>query len=601
MEERIVRIIRRGVVLSNIERLGFGGVIISSTAHDAIFALTGFKCSNCILVISRLRSLFATDQRYIEQAKEYLPKEFAMEYPQLAPYICQEIVVVDMQSYNDALFAHTELCYDSMLHTIADIERYEKLFSTSKLFGVSGLIKSISNGLMPANKDEATGYISIGVGQYDQEGVLYNLVQKHGVFHQSDVKKHTCYSIQGYDINAKIQKVLERVEGDFLFSNNPDEICWLLNIRGNGSLYTPVIYGYLFLGKCGCYLFTDFVLPERVEGYINMLNLSEMEGFCSKIADKNIELDPKYAPAYFLSKFSLHIRRASIIEQLKAIKTPIEIENIRKAHIIDGAAISKLICWLYEHVGHCTELSVSEKLLEIRISFKEFISNSFETISAFGSNSSMIHYHIQHETKITRDGLYLLDAGGQYFHGTTDMTRTMCFGIPTNEQKRMFTLVLKGHIRIAQAVFPEGTSGSNLDALARMDLWKEFADYGHGTGHGVGYLLSVHEGPQSINMRNNTKLEEGMVLSNEPGFYKEGEYGIRIENMMYIKRLTDKFLCFETLTVVPILHTLIDFALLTEQEINWLKEYNANALSAISQYLSEKEQSFFMEHSLLVR
>ncbi|MDZ5761849.1 Aminopeptidase P family protein [Candidatus Cyrtobacter comes] len=652
MKEKTIRAIRRNIVLSNAESFGIDGVIVSNTGNssqekDSILMLTGFKCSNCLLIINRSHCLFATDKRYIEQAKEYLSKEFdlyqsaaenqllALVYDLNFP---KKILVVDMseQSYQDALllFSNTVLGYDPMLHTVSNVEYYEKLFSKNKieLLGINRLIELISNDFIFTNKDidllsqiklhniplriirHYNKKIEKSINRQNNIDAILHLFAKetqcnNKIFNQikpNDAKSYTSYLIADHDINSKIKKILEKIDkdSDFLFSNNPDEICWLLNIRGNGSLYTPIVSGYLFLAKNNgdCYLFTDFTLPSELieQSFLKVFNINEMENFCSKIAEKSIELDPKYTISYFVNKFKLSIRKPSIIEQLKAIKTPSEIENIRKAHVIDGAAISKFIYWLYSQ-QHSTESSAADKLLKIRTSFKEFISNSFETISAFGSNSSMIHYSTQHNVSITKDGLYLLDAGGQYFYGTTDMTRTMCLGIPTQEQKRMFTLVLKGHIRLAQAVFPEGTSGSNIDVLARLDLWKEFSDYGHGTGHGVGYLLSVHEGPQSINMKNTIKLEEGMVLSNEPGFYKEGKYGIRIENIMYIKKLTDKFLCFETLTVVPILNTLIDTTLLVEQEVNWLNEYNEKTLSEIGRYLSEEELSFFKRNSLVSR
>ncbi len=555
------------LLLSEIEKFGLDAFIIPSNdefnsefvveQNNHLLWLSGFKCSNGVLIISNSFSIFSTDKRYLEQAKNYFPAEVT-------------VLDVSTKSYQEGLsvFNGMKLGYNPMLHTISSLQYYKKLCEKHN-------IKLIS--------------------------VESDIVRRVRDPEEAKVIDYDCYSIN-CDISPelKINAVLKKIESyaDFLFTNQSDEICWLLNIRGNASKFTPIIFAYLFLSKDGvCHLFTDACFKENIESkYLKINKISELENFLPLISREKIQIDPKYTPCYFLDKFENLIQESSPIESLKAIKSQYEIENIKKAHIIDGAAISKLIYWLYKS-EEPTEISTVEQLFKIRSSFKEFVSDSFATISAFGKNSSMIHYASDGDNKITTDGLYLLDAGGQYLYGTTDMTRTMCIGVPTEEHKKMFTLVLKGHIRLANAVFPKGTCGLHLDALARLDLWRELVDYGHGTGHGVGYFLSVHEGPQAISMRNDIKLEAGMVLSNEPGFYKEGEYGIRIENLMYVQEVDENFMNFEILTLVPIISTLIDYKLLTKEEIMWILRYNNLVLEKIGFLLSKEELEFFRKMS----
>jgi Xaa-Pro aminopeptidase len=286
---------------------------------------------------------------------------------------------------------------------------------------------------------------------------------------------------------------------------------------------------------------------------------------------------------WWAKQFKKTVEVADPIQLLKACKNKTEIAGVTNAHIRDGAALTQFLCWLDSNWKGETEISVTEKLRTFRAAQPLFRDLSFATIAGMGANGAIVHYHATPNTnKKLTNGLFLLDSGGQYLDGTTDVTRTIALDTPTAEQKADFTSVLKGHIALGSAVFPKGTAGIELDALARMPLWKAGKDYDHGTGHGVGCYLSVHEGPQGISRRNNIPLQPGMILSNEPGFYKAGEYGIRIENLVLVKEKDKTFLCFETLTLAPIDRRLIDKKMLEVDEINWLNAYHAHVLKTLT-------------------
>jgi len=286
----------------------------------------------------------------------------------------------------------------------------------------------------------------------------------------------------------------------------------------------------------------------------------------------------------FLEKNELKSQYISCpVDQFKTKKNVYELKGFKNAHLKDGLAILNLLFWFEKNVylKNLTEDEVSKKLLEIRSLEKTFLCESFSTISAFGDNGAIIHYKVDKSSnkKIDRDGLYLIDTGAHYLNGTTDTTRTLLVGQAETEMIENYTLVLKGHIAIASAIFPENTKGRDIDALARIALWKKGKDYAHGTGHGVGSVLSVHEGPISISKTSECFIENGMVISNEPGYYKNGKYGIRIENLEfvskhYINNSKEKFFHFENLTRVPLETKLINKTMLTKFEIDWVNQYH---------------------------
>ena len=287
------------------------------------------------------------------------------------------------------------------------------------------------------------------------------------------------------------------------------------------------------------------------------------------------------------------------IEIKKAIKNKVEIKGAISAHKKDGVALCKFIYWLKNsNYNKLNELSVAKKIDDLRKIQSNFLCTSFETISGFSSNGAVVHYRVSKKSskKFLKNGMYLCDSGGQYLEGTTDVTRTIIIGQPTKQMKLDFTIVLKSHIALATAKFPIGTTGNELDIIARTPLWKNEMHYGHGTGHGVGSCLSVHEGPQRISKGSFIPIEVGMIVSNEPGFYRTNKYGIRIENLILaVKDSTSvlkDMLEFKTLTLAPIDLELIEYALMSNEEISWINNYHSNVYKEISQKLSFKEKQW---------
>jgi Xaa-Pro aminopeptidase len=297
----------------------------------------------------------------------------------------------------------------------------------------------------------------------------------------------------------------------------------------------------------------------------------------------------------------------TIPTRLKAIKNKVEIENLNKVMVKDGVALTKFFYWLEHNSGSLsvTELSAGKELIDLRSEQENFLGHSFSTIAAYNEHGALPHYSATYETDavIGQEGILLIDSGGQYLDGTTDITRTISVGIPTSQQKRDFTLVLKGTIALASAKFPSGTRGYQLDMLARKALWEQGLNYGHGTGHGVGFCLNVHEGPHNIGpgigADSKSVIEPGMLFSDEPAIYREGEYGIRTENLIlcYEDEETEfgKFLKFETISLCYIDKTLIEISLLDHKELDWLNFYHAEVFQKLSPHLTEDEKQWLKE------
>ncbi|GAA0546836.1 Xaa-Pro aminopeptidase [Rhizomicrobium palustre] len=373
----------------------------------------------------------------------------------------------------------------------------------------------------------------------------------------------------------------------------PDSICWLLNIRGADVPHTPFALSFAILNSDGATdLFIDEAktTPELKQHLGNSVRLrapGEFVGALKDYAGKTVALDPNWAASAIsdtLSAAGATVKRLADPCQLaKACKNPIEIEGMRQAHIRDGAAMVKFLSWLAAEApkGGLSEISATQQLEAIRSESELLTDLSFDSISAAGEHAALPHYRVTSASNLPLklNEIYLIDSGGQYYDGTTDITRTIIVGSPSDEMKDRFTRVLKGHIALATAKFPEGTSGYALDSFARRPLWDAGLDYDHGTGHGVGSYLSVHEGPQNISKRPIVQpLKPGMILSNEPGYYKQGAYGIRIENLVVVQEaITDgdrKLLEFETITLAPIDLNLVDPLLLSAEETNWLNAYH---------------------------
>lgn len=402
---------------------------------------------------------------------------------------------------------------------------------------------------------------------------------------------------------AAVRAEMRRRDAQWHLLSALDDIAWLFNLRGNDIPYNPVFLSHALIGHDSARLFVDaaklapdLVSSLRAEG----LSIEPYESIGSALAELpaggKLLIDPARVTVGLLN----HAARAEKAEGinpahlLKARKNTAEVANIRQAMEYDGAALCEFFAWFEDAVGRerITELDIDERITAARSKQPGFVSPSFGTIAAWGANAAMPHYHATRESHavIEGDGLLLIDSGGQYLGGTTDITRVVPVGNVTDEQKRDYTAVLQGMIALSKAVFPTGTPAHALDAFARGPVWRRGADYGHGTGHGVGYFMNVHEGPQSISWRNTANphsiMEEGMVTSNEPGLYRPGLWGIRIENLVLARPQihTDfgVFLGFETLTLCPIDTRCIDVSMLDAGEIAWLDAYHAQVRQRLS-------------------
>jgi Xaa-Pro aminopeptidase len=409
----------------------------------------------------------------------------------------------------------------------------------------------------------------------------------------------------GKSRQKKIQDLAQKIDslgGDYFILFRPTGNAWLLNIRGRDLDHTPVSRSYSVISKQGnIRIFTNnmsFNTIFKNVPSIKIYDFNQFLPFIESIKNKVFLIDEDVLPIKIYEDLKSNKLLTKIIEcpveKAKSIKNFQELNGMKRAHLKDGLAFIKLLYWFEQNVNlkKLNEISVAKKLFEFRSLEKTFVCESFSTISGFAKNGAVIHYKANKITNktIDKDGLYLLDTGGQYLEGTTDTTRTLLVGKPSNDMIEDYTLVLKGHIAISQSVFPEGTRGRELDTLARASLWLRGKDYAHGTGHGVGCFLSVHEGPISISKHTDCIIKKGMVISNEPGYYRKGKYGIRIENLeivtkKYFKNNNKKFLCFENITRVPIETTLINQDMLTQSEINWINDYHYKVYSDLSKLI----------------
>ena len=390
-----------------------------------------------------------------------------------------------------------------------------------------------------------------------------------------------------------------------------DDIAWLFNIRGRDVDYNPVVIAYALVENDNATLFiaSEKLTPET-NAYLQSQEVAA-EPYLA-IYDKLKDISASKAVLVDGGKLNQGLFESipsacairntmSPVFKLKSVKNEVEMAGVRRAMVKDGVALTRFFIWLEENLktGNLSEISVSDKLREFRSEQDNFVGESFGTIAGYAAHGAIVHYSATPESdaKLKAENLLLLDSGGQFLDGTTDITRTVALGTPTAQQKTDNTLVLKGHITLAKAIFPVGTRGTQLDILARKAMWDLCLNYGHGTGHGVGHFLCVHEGPQSIRMdENSTVLVPGMMISNEPGMYRTNEYGIRIENLVHVipglKTVFGQFLKFETLTLFPIDQHLINFDLLSNTEIDWLNEYHQRVYDAIAPRLNEYEREW---------
>ena len=420
----------------------------------------------------------------------------------------------------------------------------------------------------------------------------------------------------GKEASSKInslQKILKINSINYYFSSSLDSIAWLLNIRGNDIENTPLVCCYIIIpsdGKVELFIDKEKINNcfQYLENIAKINKFEEIDKYIHSINSKiSFGMDENSTP-YFFKQLCLekNINTVDFEDPClypKAQKNKIELEGARKANLRDGVSITKFLYWIKNHkqVEEIDEINAAEYLLNLRVKNKLYFSLSFETISAFGYHAALPHYRVSKKTNLSfkNNSIYLVDSGAQYKDGTTDITRTIVIGNPSNEQKDRFTRVLKGHIGIAQSIFKSKILGSELDPLARKALKEIGWDYDHGTGHGIGSFLSVHEGPQRIAKsqgQSDGYISEGMIISNEPGYYKENEYGIRIENLLICNlvdhsNLTNLItLNFETISWAPIDKDLIELKLLNKKEINWLNNYHSKVFNLIGPKLNTKER-----------
>jgi len=413
---------------------------------------------------------------------------------------------------------------------------------------------------------------------------------------------------------AAIRSALKKHQADYHLISSLDDLAWLFNIRGKDVSYNPVVLSFALINHDHATLFINpdkLTEEEKVallKSGTEILPYEEIERALTQIpANSSIFIDPKrncYAYAKLIPDGVRIIKETNPSTNLKAVKNETELQNTREAMLKDGVAITQFLKWLDDHSGKIkiTELSAAAQLRSYRAAQDGFIGDSFNTISAYKDHGALPHYapSAESDAEVIAESLFLVDSGGQYFYGTTDITRTIPMGETTDQEKKDYTLVLKGMIDGCKAIFPKGTCGYQIDAITRNPLWAHGVNYGHGTGHGVGYFLNVHEGPQVFNPTNTpVPVELGMITSIEPGIYRPGRHGIRIENLVYTIPVEtnefNEFYGFETLTIAPIHTSIIVKDLLEKSQLDWLNTYHAAVFEKLSPRLTTEERQWLQE------
>jgi len=519
--------------------------------------ISNFSGSAGLAVILKNKNYLFTDGRYTIQSQIESGKNFKI--------ISYEKII------NCDLFQNLTLGIDPKLFTYDQIKKF---------FLKKNKIKFINNNLI----DE------IESPKINDNFPFFSLSKK--IVGESHISK----------IN-KISKYLKINNSDYLFVSAPENVAWILNIRGGDSPNSPVPNSRLIIGKDKKIFFiakikkSKKLLKEKIIHSNKLIEISEFSKKILELKGNNFIIDNKSCSIYFedIIKSQFRItKREDPTYLLKAIKNKIEIKNMINAHIFDGAALTKFLYWIKKvNKKQINEVQAQNKLESFRKMNKNYLYPSFDTIAGSGKNGAIVHYRAKKENCriIRKEDILLCDSGGQYKYGTTDVTRTICFSRPKKYISDIFTKVLKGHIAVANTNLKKDNIGSKIDKRARKFLKKSGLDYAHGTGHGVGFFLNVHEGPQSISKINKVKIREGMILSNEPGYYKKNSFGIRIENLIFVKKTKNKIF-FENLTLAPIEKELINYKLLTSMEKNYLFKYHVNVYSKISKYLNLKERKW---------
>ena len=401
----------------------------------------------------------------------------------------------------------------------------------------------------------------------------------------------------------KVSNFLKKNNSDYLFVSAPENVAWILNIRGFDNPNSPIPNCRLLINnKNRFFLIAEKkklkkLIKEKKIIKKQIIEPMNFEYLIDKIDKGKIIIDNKSCSIFYetliAKKFKI-LKKQDPVYFYKSIKNKIEIKNMIKSHIFDGAALTKFLYWIKKiNKKKITEFEAQKKLESFRKQNKNYLFPSFNTIAGTGANGAIVHYKANKKNSriINKKDIFLCDSGGQYSYGTTDVTRTICFSPPKNSIKNIFTRVLKGHIAVANTDLKKYFTGKMIDVLARKSLKEKKLDYGHGTGHGVGFFLNVHEGPQAISKLNEVKICEGMILSNEPGFYKKGSFGVRIENLVYVKKIKNR-LSFKNLTLAPIEKELINFKLLNSKEKQYLFKYHFEVYQKISKFLNKNEKKW---------
>lgn len=536
--------------------------------------LSGFTGSAGTLVITQNEARLWTDSRYYIQAEEQLKGS--------------EII----------LFKESEAQTPSMTDWISS-----KL-SNRQILGLDGQFFPVSKVIELENKLYESGiFIKENIKIKDLCGDTMPPLPHSPIF-----KLETKFAgEESKDKLTRIREVMKKNDAKILLLSALDEIAWTLNIRASDVEHTPVAICFALIYMDKVCLFTNSTMESK-EREFDVLPYDYIYKVLETLPYGTIvmidESKTNFSLYETIRKNAIVFDMPSPVAKMKAIKNKTELDGIRKAMVKDGVALCRSFFRIEEKVlsgDEITEIDVSNILLEERQKEENFFRESFSTIAGYAEHGAIVHYNATQESnvKIGTDNLLLVDSGANYFDGTTDITRTFCFGTPTEEQRCDYTDVLKGHIAIATAKFPLGTCGYQLDAIAKQFLWQRGLTYGHGTGHGIGHFLCVHEGPQNISPRiNETSLKPGMILSDEPGIYKKGKHGIRIENVVCVNECNSlssemgDFLQFETMTLFPYDLKLVKKEKLTSEETKWINNYHRNVYAQLSPYLDEKTKEW---------
>ena len=541
--------------------------------------ISGFTGSYGLVVVTQEEAGFWTDSRYFIQAEEQLKgagiKMYKLRIPEAVPpekWLAKKLqagskVGFDPQTLSVSGFRNLDNCLKKAgISMVETPDLFEKIWE--------------DRPAMPAD-------------------MIFEL-------------KHSYAGLSRKEKRELLAAELKKCDADFHVITALDELAWVFNLRGSDIAYNPVFAGYGIVGKNDWILFIDNAkVPHNLKVQfekekITLMPYNDFPVWLKSVRGKKIFIDSGsagFAVYSALQSDNKLLEGTSLVALLKARKNSTELAGFREAMKKDGVALLEFLFWLRENVekGTVTEYTAGHKLAEFRSQQKDFKGESFAPIVGYKKHGAIVHLNVGPENALPlkAEGILLFDSGGQYLQGTTDITRTVALGEITQQQKTDFTLVLKGMIALTQAKFPDGTKGCHLDVLARKALWEHGLNYGHGTGHGVGHFLNVHEGPMSIRQEfNEVPMQPGMVLSNEPGLYREGEYGIRTENMIVcVEKETTAFghfLGFETLTLCPIDTRLIDFELFSEKERNWLNNYHKQVRKELNP-LIRKELAGFLE------